>query len=1187
MLVVTFGMMFSHQASANGNWLKLANTAPDSVGLMLLLSDGSVIAANNPTDTEGDQGNDWYRLTPDPNGHYVDGEWSRIASMNYKRLFYASVVLTNGMVFVAGGEYPTGGAGGASAELYDPVANTWTLVNPPASLLDGTKVSPGFTPPQNQAFVDANSKVLPNGTVLVRPSAPNSTNLTLIYDPKANAWSPGPNPVLGLGEESWVKLPDDSILTIDPIITDAQGNSSNGFGTNSERYIPSLNKWIADATVPVSVYTPLSGFVGETGPAFLLPSGKAFFLGGNGHTAIYTPSGSTHAGTWVAGPDIPGGLVSADGPAAMMPNGKILCAVAGGPSIQGGTASFPSPTSFFEYDYADGPVGSFSQVDGPTGKTDDIASYQCNMLMLPDGSVLYCHFEQGNAFYSSFGSQLYAYVPLDGTQVTLGNQPTITRITPNPDGSFHLAGTGLSGISEGAAFGDDAQMNSNYPLLEFIDNDNGQIDYARTYNWSSTGVQTGSAAQTTEFTLPAGLVPKTYLVKVIASGVTSAPVTFSFVTPNSLSLCPGESGSLSVITSPQPATYQWYFNGQALPNQTDAQLNFVSAATNQSGLYSLKVSSGNGTYISASVQVSVGVWVIFPPPDTNAAPICQPNMLSVLAQGKGPLLAQWFRNGNLIVLDARITTNSVPQSDGGTVLRLNFADIKYQDDGTYTVVITDDCGPVTTAPFTLRVIPNPPWVQVATTGPSPRWDAAMSYDSDRHVTVLFGGAADPPIGSPVMGDTWEFDGTNWTQRLPATAPVARSMANMVYDSNRHRSVLYGGTVYNGFPAGFAYSPETWEWDGDNWQRIITASLPPWTNTVDFGYAACYDSARKETLVFGGVTSTGIVSQLWGYDGTNWSLKSPAGTAPVYSALCTTMAFDTNRGMAVLVGPVGLSVPNDRGQSVWEWDGDVWHERPQSGQNPFLNNANTAFAYDTFRQECVLYGEENGLVDGVFVDTFYPYPDSLRYVWRWNGQQWQADPPTPTVGVANHFRHSMCFDSARNAMVVFGGQLGTASPAPNFTYEFLYQDTPAVLKQPTVQVSLLGQQAQLSVLAAGAPPINYQWQKEGATLTDGGRISGSTNNTLTINAAVASDSGYYQVVLGNLCGTLTSQPIQLVLAPPLSATISGSELRLTWSDSLAVLQSAPSLVGPWTTVVGAKSPYEVAPSDAHGFFRLLR
>ncbi len=92
-----------------------------------------------------------------------------------------------------------------------------------------------------------------------------------------------------------------------------------------------------------------------------------FWLGGTGHTAIYAPSGGSTVGTWAAGPDIPGGLVTADAPAAMMVNGRILCAVSAMLHTNGaGTVVYPAPTSFNEYD----PVAnSVAAVDGPTGST--------------------------------------------------------------------------------------------------------------------------------------------------------------------------------------------------------------------------------------------------------------------------------------------------------------------------------------------------------------------------------------------------------------------------------------------------------------------------------------------------------------------------------------------------------------------------------------------------------------------------------------------------------------------------------------------------------------------------------------------------------------------------------------------------------------------------------------------------
>lgn len=303
-----------------------------------------------------------------------------------------------------------------------------------------------------------------------------------------------------------------------------------------------------------------------------------------------------------------------------------------------------------------------------------------------------------------------------------------------------------------------------------------------------------------------------------------------------------------------------------------------------------------------------------------------------------------------------------------------------------------------------------------------------------------------------------------------------------------------------------------------------------------------------------------------------------------------MAFDTNRGMAVLVGAAGVTAPNLYGQSVWEWDGSDWNERTQSGQVPALNDGSNGFVYDTYRQECVLYGNEYGIVDGSAVSSLFPYPDDYRFIWRWNGLAWQAGPPTPTRGVASHFRHSMAFDSARNTMVVFGGLQNGNLPDTNYTYEIVYQEEPVVLKQPTIQVSQLGRQVQLAVFAAGAPPIGYQWQKQGMNLTDGGRTTGADTGTLTLAPAIAADSGRYQVVLSNLCGMAVSRPIQLIVtADPeaLAIAVSGSNRVIAWTDSSAMLQIAPSVTGPWTTITGVANPYRVSPNMPARSLRLLR
>ena len=160
------------------------------------------------------------------------------------------------------------------------------------------------------------------------------------------------------------------------------------------------------------------------------------------------------------------------------------------------------------------------------------------MLDLPDGTVLFA--TQSNA-------QLHVYRP-DGTPLAAG-KPSISTITPNVDGSYHLTGTLLNGISEGAAYGDDWQMNSNYPIVRLTDAA-GNVYYARTYNWSSTSVMTGTNLASTEFRLPANLVAGTYSLVVDANGNSSSPV--SVYTPDALQIM--QLNSQVVISWPSSAS---------------------------------------------------------------------------------------------------------------------------------------------------------------------------------------------------------------------------------------------------------------------------------------------------------------------------------------------------------------------------------------------------------------------------------------------------------------------------------------------------------------------------------------------------------------------------------------------------------------------------------------------------------
>jgi len=514
-LLVVFGMLLAtSRVMGVGAWTPLANPAPGAVNLMLLLPDGTVMAAKNngTTAAVSSNGTAWYRLAPDSSGHYANGTWSNRAPMRDYRLFFGTQVLPSGKVFVAGSEHPLGSVGGNSAQLYDPVSDSWTNVPVPAAVSDPTRNSP-FSPyvgsTYKQELGSPNSMQLSTGGVMMSPEFPNVLNGTVIYYPAGNVFSNGPASLGSQYEASWLKLPDNSILTID--------NGLNAVtSTNSERFIPSLNRWIRDARVPVPVYTSFNLGGGATayeiGAALLLPSGKGLFIGGNGNTAIYTPSGTTNAGTWTAGASMPNGLGVADGPAAMLANGKVLCV---------GATNFNAPCTFFEYD----PVGNaFTAVNSPNGLTNN-TSFPVTMLDLPDGTVL-C---------ANQNAQLYVYTP--DTAPLASSKPTIGTIVNTSYKNYLLTGNLLNGVSAGAAYGDNYQMDGNFPLVRLTDTNN-NVYYARTYNWSSTSVMASNVPVTTSFVLPPGLSNGIYSVVVSACGNTSAPVQLAFTNDNLLVIPP-------------------------------------------------------------------------------------------------------------------------------------------------------------------------------------------------------------------------------------------------------------------------------------------------------------------------------------------------------------------------------------------------------------------------------------------------------------------------------------------------------------------------------------------------------------------------------------------------------------------------------------------------------------------------
>jgi hypothetical protein len=270
--------------------------------------------------------------------------------------------------------------------------------------------------------------------------------------------------------------------------------------------------------------------------------------------------------------------------------------------------------------------------------------------------------------------------------------------------------------------------------------------------------------------------------------------------------------------------------------------------------------------------------------------------------------------------------------------------------------------------------------------PPPRRDASLAYDLARGRAVLFGGAAS---GGPLF-DTWEWDGSAWHDRTPAVGPRPSVGQALAYDWTRSRTVCVGATS--------STTIETWEWDGSSWTQRPTPNAPPWRSTISIAY----DVIRNRTVLFGGLGNFGALGDTWEWDGNTWIARVPAVSPPPRYG--HRLAYDFARARTVLYH--GWSPPSAGLTDVWEWDGVTWTHSVPLLAPPSAEDVATA---------CDLNGR-------MVAFSSIHYAEMGSQTWHWDGATWSLrnEMPEPNGRTAFGLAH----DPARQRTVLFGGR-GTA------------------------------------------------------------------------------------------------------------------------------------------------------------------
>lgn len=398
---------------------------------------------------------------------------------------------------------------------------------------------------------------------------------TYIYDAASNSWSASGTKVYpdSSDEEGWTRTSEGMIVNYDlfySIVTN---------GAYAEEYNPATGMWrsispsvgTAKGTIPQLSGTNI-GY--ELGASLRLQDGRVLEIGATQHNATYNPT----TNTWAAAPDtigtlngIPCPFGSDDGPAAILPNGHVIFAadagIAGftssgnttagsavitgipstailqvywpvsGDGIPGGAyivsvdsssqvtisspatatengdviswgGTYSNPAELFDFDPG---KNTITQVTSalPDPNLPYEGSYPTRMLILPTGQLL----------FSDDSAQLWVYTSSGQPDPVL--RPLITNVNYVGNGQFRLAGFQLDGQSAGAAYGDDDQMDANYPIIHMVDF-SGDVFYARSFNWSKIAV--GNAGyETVDFTLNPAITPGDYALIVSGAGISSFP----------------------------------------------------------------------------------------------------------------------------------------------------------------------------------------------------------------------------------------------------------------------------------------------------------------------------------------------------------------------------------------------------------------------------------------------------------------------------------------------------------------------------------------------------------------------------------------------------------------------------------------------------------------------------------------
>jgi len=676
-----------------------------------------------------------------------------------------------------------------------------------------------------------------------------------------------------------------------------------------------------------------------------------------------------------------------------------------------------------------------------------------------------------------------------------------------------------------------------------------------TYQWQKGGVNvtnggTISGATTSSLAISSLVSGDNGNYTVIVTGTCGTPVTSStsVLTVNTgaaitvqpvttQTICAGSAASMTVTATGTSLSYQWkkggvnVTNGGTISGATTTTLNISSLVAGDQGNYTVDVTaSGCGSAVSSSTSVlNVNATPAITAQPVATQTLCTGNSagFSVTATGAG-LTYQWQKGGVNVTNGGTIS--------GATTSSLAISSLVSGDNGNYTVIVTGTCGtPVTSSTSVLTV----------NTG------AAITGQPVATQTLCPGSAASMSVTATgtSLSYQWKKGGVNvinggtisgaTTATLTISSLVAGDQGNYTVD-------------VTGSGCGSAVTSSTSVLNV-NTTPAITAQ-PVATQTLCTGNPAGFS-----------VTATGAgLTYQWQKGGVNLTNGGTVSGALTSSLAISSLVSGDNGNYTVIVtGTCGTPVT--------------------SSVSALTVNSSASISMQPIAVQTLCVGD-------LAVFSVTASGSGLTYQWQKNGVNVTNGGGTLGATTATLSISSVISANTGDYTVNVTGS-GCGTPVTSSISQLIVNSPINITAQPAAtQVLCTGNSATFSTTVTGSN-LNFQWQKDGVNISDGGTISGAATSTLTISTLVSADAGSYTLDITGVCGApvtsnasvltvntgpaITSQPVATQTlctgtAANFSVAATGSGVSYQWQLNGVNLSDGGTISGATTNSLAISS-----------------